>query len=78
MPAPIVLGHSWGEQARKMVELAEKLGIPVREDENLSDILIKVEPKGEIPEDLYSIIAVIYTWLHETKRIDLFRDSGRD
>ncbi|NCN05980.1 MAG: EscU/YscU/HrcU family type III secretion system export apparatus switch protein [Spirochaetales bacterium] len=60
MEAPIVLGHGEGPWARKAIELAESLGIPVKEDHILSQSLFQVGVGEEVPTDLFEILALVY------------------
>lgn len=67
LPAPIVILQASGKRAERAVELAKKLGIPVEEDKSLSDRLIFVEAGTLIPEDMYSIVAVLYGHFYRKK-----------
>ena len=62
--APKLVAKGEGVLAKKIVELAEKHGIPVLEDKNLVNLLFKLEPEEEIPPELYRAVAKILAWVY--------------
>jgi flagellar biosynthesis protein len=63
LPAPFVIAKGRGELARRLACRAEELGIPVQEDPELSELLDVLEIGDFIPEELYEIIAELYTFV---------------
>ena len=63
LPAPFIVAKGKGELAERMQRLAEAYGIPVQEDPNLSELLDVLEIGEIIPEELYEIIADLYTFV---------------
>jgi flagellar biosynthesis protein len=63
LPAPFIIAKGRGELAVKMQRLAEEHGIPVREDAALSEVLDVLETGDFIPEELYEIVAELYTFV---------------
>ena len=61
---PKVVAHGKGAVAEKIVELAARHGIPVRQDPDLVQILDKLDLDSEIPTEAFvavaEILAVIY------------------
>ena len=51
-----------GYIADKVVEIAEKNGVPVYRDDSLSVILSQLKIGSEIPEELFSSIVDIYVY----------------
>lgn len=66
--APRVVASGRGEVARRMVELAEQAGVPVRRDPALAEALARLELDLEIPAELYVAVAEALAWAY---RLDL-------
>lgn len=66
--APSVVASGRGEVARRIVELAEQAGVPVRRDPALAEALGRLELELEIPQDLYAAVAEALAWAY---RLDL-------
>ncbi len=62
--APMVTAKGEGDQAERIIALAKKAGIPIKEDPDLINILSKVELGREIPEDIYALVAEILTFVY--------------
>ena len=62
--APRVVAAGRGEIAKRIVELAEEAGVPIREDAALADALSQLELQLEIPEDLYTVVAEALAWAY--------------
>ncbi|MGL5973042.1 MAG: EscU/YscU/HrcU family type III secretion system export apparatus switch protein [Oscillospiraceae bacterium] len=58
--APIVVASGYGSVAEKIVNIAEKTGIPVYKDETTASLLCMLEVGQSIPEDLYQVVAMVY------------------
>jgi len=63
LPAPFIAASGRGYLADKMREIARKEGIPIRQDENLSEFLFSMDVGSFIPEELYQVIAELYTFV---------------
>lgn len=62
--APEVTAKGRGDVARRILEVAREHDIPVREDEDLLELLAGVELGEEIPEELYQVVAELLTYLY--------------
>ncbi len=62
--APKVTAKGQGELAEKILELARKNGIPIREDKALLDALYVMEINEEIPEELYQAVAEVLAFVY--------------
>lgn len=62
--APRVVAAGRGEVARRLVELAEAAGVPVRRDAALAEALAGLELELEIPEELYVAVAEALAWAY--------------
>lgn len=58
--APVVVASGSGYTAEKILEVAEKVGVPVFEDETTTTLLCQLEIGQEIPEKLYEVVAQIF------------------
>lgn len=60
--APVVVASGSGYVASKVVEIAEKNGVPVYKDDSLAVMLSQLELGSEIPEELFKTIVDIYVY----------------
>lgn len=69
--APRVVASGKGATAENIIKIAELHNLPIRQDEDLVELLSKVEIDREIPEKLYVAVAevfrFIYTITNQTK-----------
>jgi flagellar biosynthesis protein len=64
--APVVVAAGYGDVARRIVDVAEKQGIPVFRDDSTASLLCMLDIGRSIPEELYQVVAAIYCQLVET------------
>ena len=64
---PKVSAKGEGELARRIIDEAKKHGIYVAEDPQLLSLLSKLDVGDEIPQDLYTAVAVILSWVYWLK-----------
>jgi len=62
--APEVLASGVGLLAERIVERARSLGIPVRQDADLAEVLGKVPVGSEIPAELYEAVAEVLVFIY--------------
>ena len=60
-PAPLVLFKAKGHQARRVLELARKHGIPESAQEDLAPLLFQLPEGAWIPEKHFAILAQLLT-----------------
>ncbi len=63
--APVVVASGMGYLAERIVELAQKEGVPVYEDNSLATMLTQLKLGSEIPAELYQAIIDIYIYFLE-------------
>jgi len=63
--APRVTAKGSGAVAHKIIELAKKHGIPVKDDPDLVEVLAKLDLNEEIPPELYIIVAELLSFLYK-------------
>lgn len=66
--SPIVIAAGYGEVAGKIIDVAEKQGIPVFRDDTAVSLLCTLDIGRNIPTDLYSVVAAIYIELLDTSQ----------
>jgi flagellar biosynthesis protein len=64
---PKVSAKGVGELAKSIIEEAQKHGIYVAEDPQLLALLSRLDVGDEIPQDLYTAVAVILSWVYWLK-----------
>ena len=62
--APRVVAKGKGEVARKIVEMAEASGIPIRKDADLAGLLSAIELDDEIPLEAFAAVAEILGFIY--------------
>lgn len=62
--APRVVAKGIGEVAQKIMATAAANGVPIQSDEDLLELLSECPMGAEIPEELYSVVAELLTWLY--------------
>ncbi len=60
--APIVVASGSGYVATKVVEIAEKNGVPIYKDSSLATVLSQLELGREVPNELFKTIVDIYVY----------------
>ena len=66
--APRVTAKGSGLVAEKIIEIARKEGIPVKEDPDLIEALIRLDFHEEIPPVLYKSVAEILAFAYRLNR----------
>jgi flagellar biosynthesis protein len=62
--APRVVAKGVGEVAQKIVATAQASGVPIQADADMVELLSGCPMGAEIPEELYSVVAELLTWLY--------------
>ena len=66
--APKVTAKGQGLIAERIIELAQKEGIPIQEDPDLVGALIQLDFMEEIPPELYRSVAEILAFVYGLNR----------
>ena len=64
--APRVVAKGEGEAAKNIIKIAELHNLPIKKDEDLVELLSKVEIDKEIPEAMYKAIAEVFSFIYRT------------
>lgn len=62
--APVITAKGRGAVADKIIELARRAGVPIREDRNMVEVLSAMELHEEIPPELYKAVAEILAYIY--------------
>ncbi len=65
--APVVVAKGKGDLAERIVEIAKREGIPVVEDRELIEALIRIEVFEEIPSTLYEAVAKVLVFIRNVR-----------
>ncbi|MDD2829163.1 MAG: EscU/YscU/HrcU family type III secretion system export apparatus switch protein [Sulfuricurvum sp.] len=66
--APKVVAKGKGESAESIIKIAELHNLPIQKNEDLVELLSKVEIDHEIPEKLYVAVAEVFKFLYNVTR----------
>lgn len=73
-PAPRVTARGRGFVAERIIELAKKHGVPIKEDPALAQILNRLDIDEEISPELYKVVAEILAFVYSVN--DRYRDQN--
>lgn len=63
--APRVLAKGEGQSAENIIKIAELHNLPIKKDEDLIELLSKVEIDKEVPEALYKAVAEVFSFVYK-------------
>ena len=66
-PVPIITAKGDDDLARRMIHEAEKHGVFITEDPQLLALLSRLNVDDEIPQELYTAVAVVLSWVYWLK-----------
>jgi len=69
--APRIVANAKGEIAQKIIGIAEEHNIPIREDQDIVDILVQLNIGEEIPMELYEVIAEILSFIYRLENKEI-------
>lgn len=64
--APHVVASGMGVIAERIIQLAKEHNIPIKQDDDLVDILSKLKIGFEIPQETYKAVAEILAFLYRS------------
>ena len=64
-PAPMILFKAQGYQARRVQELAKRLGIPETHDASLAPLLFQLPEGSWIPEKHFAVLAQLLAAVYD-------------
>jgi flagellar biosynthesis protein len=63
--APRVIAKGQGVTAENIIKIAELHNLPIKKDEDLVEMLSKVELDREVPEKLYLAVAEVFSFIYK-------------
>lgn len=63
--APRVIAKGQGKTAENIIQIAELYNLPIKKDEDLIELLAKVELDKEIPDSLYKAVAEVFAFVYK-------------
>lgn len=63
--APRVIAKGQGVSAENIIKIAELHHLPIHKDEDLVELLSKVELDKEIPEKLYVAVVEVFSFIYK-------------
>ena len=66
--APRVVAKGEGQSAENIIKIAELHNLPIRKDEDLIELLSKVELDKEVPEALYKVVAEVFSFIYKVSK----------
>ncbi len=73
--APKVLAKGEGEVAKNIIKIAQLHHLPIKKDEDLIELLSKVEIDRAVPQELYKAVAELLSYIYKiTNHLDDKKD----
>ncbi len=66
--APRVIAKGEGASAKSIIKIAQLHNIPIQKDEDLIELLSKVELDKDVPEVLYKAVAEIFSFIYKVSK----------
>jgi len=62
--APKVVAKGQGNIAERIIKIAKENELPIKKDEDLVELLTKIEIDKEIPTNLYKAVAEVFSFIY--------------
>ena len=62
--APTVIAKGQGETAKNIIKIAEANNLPIKKDEDLVELLSKIDIDQEIPTNMYKAVAEVFSFIY--------------
>ena len=66
--SPRVVAKGEGTAAENIIKIAELHNLPIKKDEDLIELLSKVEIDKEVPEALYKAVAEVFSFIYKATK----------
>ncbi len=67
--APVVKAKGIGKIADKIIKIAKENGIPIKQDSDLTELLMQIDLNKEIPPELYKVIAEVFAYVYRLNKL---------
>jgi len=68
--APKVVASGEGQIANNIIKIAQDNDLPIRKDEDLVELLSKLDIDKEIPPNMYKAVAEIFSFIYDITKKD--------
>ncbi len=68
--APRMVAKGEGKAAENIIKIAELNNLAIKKDEDLVELLSKVELDKEVPEALYKVVAELFSFVYKVTKKD--------
>lgn len=62
--APKIVAKGQGEIAKNIIKIAEENNLPIKKDEDLVELLSKIDVEQEIPANMYKAVAEVFSFIY--------------
>ena len=62
--APKIMAKGKGLIAERIIKIAEENELPIKKDEDLVELLTKIDIDKEIPDNLYKAVAEVFSFIY--------------
>lgn len=66
--APRVVAKGEGKNAQSIIKIAQENDLPIKKDEDLIELLSKVELDKEVPEALYTAVVEVFSFIYKVSK----------
>ena len=66
--APRVVAKGEGKSAKSIIKIAQENDLPIKKDEDLVELLSKVELDKEVPEALYTAVVEVFSFIYKVSK----------
>ena len=66
--APRLIAKGEGKSATNIIKIAKENDIPIKKDEDLMELLSKVEIDKEVPAELYKVVAEVFSFIYKISK----------
>lgn len=66
--APMITAKGVGATATNIIKIAKDNNIPIQKDEDLVELLSKIDIDKEIPSSMYKAVAEIFSFIYELSK----------
>ena len=66
--APKMVAKGSGELARNIIKIAKENNIPIKKDEDLVELLTKLDVNQQIPNNMYKAVAQIFAFIYDLSK----------
>ena len=66
--APILTAKGRGATATNIIKIAKENNIPIQKDEDLVELLSKIDIDKEVPASMYKAVAEIFSFIYDLSK----------